>query len=350
MTLTGAPTVEEANAVTEAEVTAVASKPAVRARVPLAEELDRAVQIRRQTAHLVKTVMQEVRLGRAVEFDQVSPIIETMSASIMRNPGALIGLGIIKNKDDYTFQHSVSVSTLLLAFCRSRKMDGATSFAVGMGGLLHDIGKALVPDDILNKEGRLTDDEFEIMRRHPRDGHDILCRTPGIGPIPLDITLHHHERPDGNGYPDRQSNGQISEVAQMAAIADVYDAITADRCYRKAMTPAEALRKMYEWSKFQFSPSLIQEFIRCIGIYPVGSLVVLESGRMGVVAEQNDTSLLAPAVNVFFNTKSQTYIKPESVDLARNLGFGGGDRIIRHEDPKKWNIDPARYLVLAPGR
>lgn len=344
----GSPTVEEADAATESEVIAVASKPVARPRTHLTEELDSAVRIRHQAAILVKTFMQDARLGKAVELNRITPVVENMAASIMRNPGALLGLGIIKHKDDYTFQHSVSVCTLLLAFCRSREMDSTTSFAAGMGGLLHDVGKALVPDDILNKEGRLTDDEFEVMRRHPRDGYDILCRTTDIGPIPLDITLHHHERPDGNGYPDRQSNGQISELAQMAAIADVYDAITADRCYRKAIPPAEALRKMYEWSKFQFSPSLTQEFIRCIGIYPVGSLVILESGRMGVVVEQSDASLLTPTVNVFFNTKSQTYIKPESVNLARKLGFGGGDRIVRHEDPKKWNIDPTRYLSLAP--
>jgi len=342
-----APTVEEAAAVTEAEVTAIAEKPVAPLRATLAEEFDRAVAIRRQAAGLVRTVMQDARLGKAVELDKVSPVVENITASILRNASALLGLSVIKNKDDYTFLHSVSVCTLLVAFCRSRKLDADTTYQAGIGGLLHDTGKALVPDHILNKPGRLTDEEFDLVRKHPKDGYDILRRTPGIGAIPLDITLHHHERRDGTGYPDRQAEQTISEMAQMAAIVDVYDAITADRCYHKGMPAAEALRKMYEWSKFHFSPALMQEFMRCVGIYPVGTLVLLESGRLGVVVEPHETSLLTPKVNVFYSTKSQTYIKPETVDLARGLGFGGGDKILRYESAEKWSVDPQRFLALA---
>ena len=345
--VTDAPTVAEAEAVTEAEVAAIAARPVPPLRSTLAEELDRATVIRRQAAGLVKTVMQDARLGKAVELDQVSPVVENITASILRNASALLGLSVIKNKDDYTFLHSVSVCTLLVAFCRSRGMDAETTYQAGIGGLLHDTGKALVPDHILNKPGRLTDEEFEVVRRHPKDGYDILRRSSGIGAIPLDITLHHHERRDGTGYPDGQGEQDTSELAQMAAIVDVYDAITADRCYHKGMPAAEALRKMYEWSKFHFSPALTQEFMRCVGIYPVGTLVLLESGRLGVVVEPHETSLLTPKVNVFYSTKSQTYIKPETVDLARGVGFGGGDRIVRHEVPEKWQVDPLRFLQVA---
>jgi HD-GYP domain-containing protein (c-di-GMP phosphodiesterase class II) len=342
-----APTVAEVAAVTEAEVAAIAAKPVPPLRTTLAEEFDRAAVIRRQAAGLVKTVMQDARLGKAVELDQVSPVVENITASILRNASALLGLSVIKNKDDYTFLHSVSVCTLLVAFCRSRGMDAGTTYQAGIGGLLHDTGKALVPDHILNKPGRLTDEEFEVVRRHPKDGYDILRRSAGIGAIPLDITLHHHERRDGTGYPDGQGEQDTSELAQMAAIVDVYDAITADRCYHKGIPAAEALRKMYEWSKFHFNPALTQEFMRCVGIYPVGTLVLLESGRLGVVVEPHETSLLTPKVNVFYSTKSQTYIKPETVDLARGLGFGGGDRIVRHEAPEKWQVDPLRFLQVA---
>ena len=345
--VSNAPTVAEAEAATEAEVAAIAAQPVAPLRTTLAEEFDRAMAIRRQAAGLVKTVMQDARLGKAVEMDKVSPVVENITASILRNASALLGLSVIKNKDDYTFLHSVSVCTLLVAFCRSRQMDAETTYQAGIGGLLHDTGKALVPDAILNKPGRLTDEEFEIVRRHPRDGYDILRRSPGIGAIPLDITLHHHERRDGTGYPDRQGEQDISELAQMAAIVDVYDAITADRCYHKGMPAAEALRKMYEWSKFHFNPALTQEFMRCVGIYPVGTLVLLESGRLGVVVEPHETSLLTPKVNVFYSTKSQTYIKPQTVDLARGVGYGGGDKIVRHESPEKWQVDPLRFMQLA---
>lgn len=342
-----APTLAEAQAATEAEVAAIASKPVAPLKVALGEELARAASIRKQAAGLVRTVMQDARLGKAVELDKVSPVVQGVTESILRNSGALLGLLRIKNKDDYTFLHSVSVCALLVAFCRSRGMDEDLTWQAGLGGLLHDTGKALVPDHILNKQGRLTDEEFEIIKKHPRDGYDILRQTPEIGAIPLDITLHHHERRDGSGYPEGHGEGQISELAQMAAIVDVYDAITSDRCYHKGMSAAEALRKIYEWSKFHFNPALAQEFMRCVGIYPVGTLVLLESGRLGVVVEPHETSLLTPKVNVFFSTRTQTYIKPQTVDLSKALGFGGGDKIVRHESAEKWNVDPLRFLQVA---
>jgi len=342
-----APTLAEAQAQTEKEVVALAAKPVKAVRASLADEMQRAVNIRRQAVGLVRTVMQDARLGKAVELDNVSPVVQNITESILRNSGALLGLLRIKNKDDYTFLHSVSVCTLLVAFCRSRGMDEGTIYQAGIGGLLHDTGKALVPDAILNKAGRLTDEEFAVIKKHPRDGYDILRQNPEIGPIPLDITLHHHERRDGSGYPDMQNESAITELAQMAAIVDVYDAITSDRCYHKGMPAADALRKIYEWSKFHFSPALTQEFMRCVGIYPVGTMVMLESGRLGVVVEPHETNLLTPKVNVFFNTKSQTYIRPELVDLSRALGFGGGDKIVRHESPEKWQVDPNRFLLVA---
>jgi HD-GYP domain-containing protein (c-di-GMP phosphodiesterase class II) len=342
------PTADEARAATEQAMVALAAPPvAVARRVTLAEELGRAAKIRGQARGVVKTVMQDARLGKAVALDQVEPVVQEITESILRNPGALIGLSRIKTKDDYTFLHSVSVCTLLVAFCGARGMDAATIYEAGLGGLLHDTGKALVPDRILNKPGRLTDEEFGLVKRHPRDGWDILRQAPGIGAIPLDITLHHHERRDGSGYPEAQAEGGISDLAQMAAIVDVYDAITSDRSYHKGMAASDALRKLLEWSKFHFNPALVQEFIRCIGIYPVGTLVLLESGRLGVVVEAHESSLLTPKVNVFFNTKSNGYIRPEALDLSKPFGLGGGDKIVRHESPEQWQVDPARFMVLA---
>jgi HD-GYP domain-containing protein (c-di-GMP phosphodiesterase class II) len=342
-----APTLAEAQAATEREIVEIAAKAPVQTRVSLGEEMQRAVQIRHQAATLVRSVMQDARLGKAIELDQVQPVVQNITESILRNPGALVGLLRIKNKDDYTFLHSVSVCTLLVAFCRSRGLPADITHQAGLGGLLHDTGKALVPDHILNKPGPLTDEEFAVIKKHPEDGYKILKQTPEIGAIPLDITLHHHERRDGSGYPDKQAEDGISELAQMAAIVDVYDAITADRCYHKGMSAAAALRKIYEWSKFHFNPTYAQEFMRCVGIYPVGTMVLLESGRLGVVIEPHETNLLAPKVNVFFHTKKNVYIKPETIDLSRGLGFGGGDKIVGHESPSKWNVDPMRFLSVA---
>lgn len=342
-----APTLSETQASIEAELTAVVIERTTASRTTLREEMGRAATVRQEACGLVRTVMQDARLGKAVELDQVTPIVENIVDSILGNAGALISLSRIKHKDEYTLLHSASVCTLLVAFCSARGMDKETIYQAGIGGLLHDTGKALVPDAILNKPGRLTDDEFAIVKRHPSDGYNILRMTPGIGPIPLDITLHHHERCDGSGYPDQQDEHAISELAQMAAIVDVYDAITAERCYHKAMPAAEALRKIFEWSKFHFNPGLVQEFIRCIGIYPVGSLVRLESGRLGVVIEPHETSLLSPKVNAFYDTKNRSLIPMQIVDLSRPVGSGGADRIVGLEQAEKWQLDPMQYLCSA---
>ena len=342
-----APTVAQAAAAIERELVQIASAPQLVTRVSLGMELARATQLRKQATGLVRTVMADVRLGNAVDIDRVEPMVEDITESILRNPGALVGLLRIKTKDDYTFLHSISVCALMVAFCRSRGLDAATTHQAGLGGLLHDTGKALVPDAILNKPGPLSPEEFALVKRHPRDGHAILLQSPEVGPIPLDITLHHHERRDGSGYPDGLAGDAIGELAQMAAIVDVYDALTSERSYHKAIPAADALRKIYEWSKFHFNPVFAQDFMRCVGIYPVGTMVKLESGRLAVVIEAHESNLLAPKVNVFFSTRSNAYIKPEMVDLSRGLGFGGGDKIVGHESAAKWQVDPMRFLALA---
>ncbi|HQX06243.1 MAG TPA: HD-GYP domain-containing protein [Zoogloea sp.] len=337
---------DQVQAAVEQEIVNAMSAPQEQiVRVSVREELARAKRVHDQAHKVVRTMMSDVRLGKAVSLDDAEPVVEAITGSVLRNGGALMGLIGIKNKDDYTFLHSVSVCTLMIAFGRSLGLDGDELRQGGIGGLLHDIGKMKVPDEVLNKPGRLTDAEFDLIKQHPGDGHAVLLETPGIGPIPLDITRHHHERLDGKGYPDRLAGDAISTMARMAAIVDVYDAITADRCYHKGMPAAEALRKMWEWSTDHFDQKLLQAFMRCVGIYPVGSLVRLESGRLGVVIEQNDGSLLTPKLRVFFSTKSNGYIKPELLDLGRKLGSGGGDRIVSAEAPGKWGIDPRRFLL-----
>ena len=321
---------------------AVVAEPKPIVRASLEDELGRARLVHAQAHQVVRGMMQDVRLGRAITLDNVEPVIEAVTGSILRNGSALLGLVGIKNKDDYTFLHSVSVCTLMIAFGRTLGLEGEDLRQAGIGGLLHDVGKMKVPDEVLNKPGRLTDAEFALIRRHPGDGHAILLETPGVGPVPLDITLHHHERIDGSGYPKKLAGEEISTMARMAAIVDVYDAITADRCYHTGMAPTEALRKMWEWSSAHFDQRLLQGFMRCIGIYPVGSLVLLESGRLGVVIEQNEKSVLTPVVRIFFSTRSNGYIIPENIDLARSPG--SNDRIVSGESPDKWRVDPVKFM------
>lgn len=328
----------------EAEVDAI---PPVHARpVSFADEIVRARLLKEQALQLVRDMMQDARLGKIIELERAQPVVQEMIASITRNSSALLALLQIRNKDDYTFLHSVSVCALMAAFCHSLNMQPKLTYQAALGGLVHDIGKSQVPDAILNKPGRLTDAEFDVIKRHPLEGHAILSVIPGIGPIPLDITLRHHERLDGEGYPGRLRGEAISEMAQVAAIVDVYDAITAERCYHQAISPASALGKLHEWSKTQYSPRLVQAFIRCLGIYPSGSLVLLQSGRLAVVTQQHEENLLKPTVNVFFSTRSNTYIPPQTVDLFKSTVCGVADKILRAESPGRWGVDPLRFLEI----
>ncbi len=339
-----APTVAEVKAEIEAEMRKAAQEP-LPVRVSMAEEMVRAKRVHQQAHRVVRSVMADVRLGHAVQIEQVEEVVEAITESVLRNAGALIGLSGIKDKDEYTFLHSVSVCTLLVTFAKSMGMDAETIRLAGIGGLLHDTGKIKVPNEILNKPGKLTDEEFDIMKTHPEVGWNIIREIPGIHAIPLDITLHHHERMDGSGYPHKMPGAEIPELVRMSSIVDVYDAITSDRCYHRGMPAPEGLRKLWEWSKFHFDPKLVQAFMRTVGIYPVGSLVKLESGRLAVVMDQNEGNLLMPRVKAIFSTKSNTYISPLEIDLARPMGKGGADKILGHEDPGKWGVDITRYLV-----
>lgn len=340
-----APTEEEVRENLQKEMIelATAQEPAI-VRVSREEEIQRARAIKGRAQQMVRNVMADARLGRAVEVELVDGMVENITESILRNSGAILGLLMIKNKDDYTFLHCVSVCALMVAFCRTLGIDQETTRQAGMGGLLHDTGKALVPDEVLNKPGKFTDEEYEIIKRHPGDGHAILLRSPEIGPIPLAITRHHHERMDGNGYPDKLPAGQIQQLVRMSSIVDVYDAITADRCYHRGIPATDALRKLHEWSDFHFDPKLVQAFIRCVGIYPVASLVRLESGRLAVVTEQHESNLLLPKLKVIFNTKTGHPVSPYDVDLSRPMGAGGADRIVSHEDPAKFGNDTQRLI------
>ncbi|MCL0085618.1 HD-GYP domain-containing protein [Thermodesulfovibrionales bacterium] len=312
--------------------------------IPLQEELIRARKIKDDAKQIVKDIMEDVRIGRQIEVEKIDPIVEKMADSIFRNKDALMSLGKIKHMDDYTFLHSVSVSVFMISFCKSLGFDRSFINKAGVGALLHDIGKVNVPIEILNKSGGLTDEEFAKVKDHVVQGSLILSQTQGISDTSILVAAQHHERFDGSGYPNGLKGSEISKLGQMAAIVDVYDAITSDRCYHKGMESSEAIRKIFEWSKYHFNQDLVQKYIRCVGIYPVGATVRLESGLLGVVIKPGTESLLRPIIRVVYNTKKERFTTPEDIDLSKTLGKGGGDKIVGYEQPERWNIDPYRYL------
>ena len=231
--------------------------------------------------------------------------------------------------------HSVAVCALMISLARQLKLSEEEVRDAGMAGLLHDIGKMSIPVEVLNKPGKLTDAEFDTVKQHPLAGYQMLLRSATMPPAVLDVCLHHHEKMDGTGYPYRYTAEKISLVAKMGAVCDVYDAITSNRPYKKGWCPAESIKKMSEWSGKHFDDRVFQAFVRSIGIYPAGSLVMLKSGRLGVVVEQNESSLLLPMVRVFFSSKSTTYIQPELIDLSKP---GQPEKIISRELASKWGL------------
>lgn len=304
-------------------------------RVSVAAEMQRAAKICASAKQAVVSMFQEARMGKAVDAEQAQALVEEISDSVARNPGALISLARLKTADDYTYMHSVAVCALMVALARQLGLDEAQTRAAGMAGLLHDLGKAAIPLAILNKPGKLTEEEFAIVKTHPAEGHAILLEGKGVTPEALDVCLHHHEKINGSGYPKGLKGEEISLLAKMGAVCDVYDAITSNRPYKAGWCPAESIKKMAEWADGHFDPRVFQAFVKSLGIYPIGSFVRLESGRLGVVVEQGEKSLLAPRVKVFFSAKANAYIPPELVDLSRP---GIRDKIAGREDPAKWGI------------
>ena len=316
--------------------------PGVFKRVAVAEEMVFAQKVHNQAQGLVGNLMNNVKLGGAIDIAPIHQLADELQSSILRNANALSCLGRIREKDNYLLEHSVNLSVLMSLFGNYRKLPPDALHQTIVGALLHDIGKILTPDDILHKPGRLTPEEFEVMKAHARHSRDILKSTEGIGELTIMTAAEHHEHLDGSGYPEGLKGEEISVYGRMVAITDVYDAITSDRVYHKGMTPTQGLKKLLEWSGTHLDAGLVTEFIRCVGLYPIGSLVLLESGRLGVVIETNDEDQRLPILRVMYNTRFRMPITVDTLDLAKP---GTQDRILSSVDPEDYKIDVRKFLV-----
>jgi HD-GYP domain-containing protein (c-di-GMP phosphodiesterase class II) len=325
----------ESEAQVEAQLQQAVDEKRELAPVSIGVEIERAAKICLQSKQAVISMFQEARMGKSVDTGGARQLVEEISDSVARNPGALISLARLKTVDDYTYMHSVAVCAMMVGLAKQLGLDAEQTRLAGMAGLMHDLGKALMPMEVLNKPGKLTDAEFNIIKTHPSEGHRMLLTGSDVSPIVLDVCLHHHEKTDGSGYPKGLKADEISLFAKMGAVCDVYDAITSNRPYKLGWDPAESLRKMAEWANGHFDGKVFQAFVKSLGIYPIGSLVKLTSGRLGVVIEQTGKSLTTPSVKVFFSTKSNMRIVPEVIDLSHP---GVTEKIVSREDPAKWRF------------
>jgi putative nucleotidyltransferase with HDIG domain len=303
-------------------------------RRALSEELQQAARLRARSADAMRRLFNEVRLGNAIDPDTCAPLVDDVVASIDRHPDALLSLARLKTADEYTYVHSVAVCALMVALGRQLGLNDDECRDAGMAGMLHDLGKAAMPQEILNKPGKLTEAEFDIIKTHPVRGYEMLVAGAKVSKGVMDVCRHHHERWDGTGYPDKLAGDQIPLLARMGAVCDVYDAVTSDRPYKSGWDPAHALSQMATW-KGHFDTKVFQSFVTSVGIYPTGSLVRLRSGRLAVVLEQNAAALTKPRVKVFFSTKSGLPLEPHVLDLAASHVT---EQIETRESPEKWNF------------
>ena len=310
--------------------------------ISLEEERRRAGGIYRAATTTIQGLLEDTRLGRQLEVDRLDPLIERMTDSIFRHNDALIPLARLKRHDSYTFEHAVASSALMVAFGRSMGFERQTIHEIATGAMLQDVGMASVPTAIVDKPAAISHEEAELMRGHVEQSHLLMSDLGCLPDSAMTVISQHHERIDGTGYPYRLAGDDISVYGQMAAIVDVYDAMTSPRPYRAAMTPTAALRKLFEWGRHHFNLDLVQGFIRTIGIYPVGTLVMLESGRLAVVIEQTD-NLLQPKVRMFYNAKTGNFIPQETLTIGRGAGANHGP-IVSHESFERWRLDPAHWI------
>ena len=310
--------------------------------VSLGAEMGRARAAFGEATRAVRSVMDDVRVGRQVEQAPVRAAVEKITASVLRNSHAILTLRRLQQRvDDYTYNHAVGVCAMLVAFGKSLELDEAMLHQLALGGLLHDVGLMKLSTELITKPGKLTEDEFKVVRSHVVMGLDVASTLPGLPRHALEVLAEHHERMDGTGYPKGLKGEAISLAGRMAAIVDVYDAMTSPRAYRGPTPASDAVRRLFEGGGTLFDADLVKAFVKNVGIYPVGSLVRLESNRLAVVVALHRDNLLTPVVRIIYDAKRMYYLPPEDIDLARH----GSERIAGAEDATKWGIDVARFLI-----
>jgi HD-GYP domain-containing protein (c-di-GMP phosphodiesterase class II) len=302
---------------------------------PLSAELTAASEIAQRSRQTMRDIYSQARLGKTMDVAAVEPLVDDIMHSIQRHPHAFTGVVRLMKTSDYLHSHALAVSALMINLALQLGLRQHQVREAGLAGLLMDIGMGHVPSEMFDKQGELTPAEERIIQSHTtlaRDFMSIECQIPESA---VDVCLHHHERFDGSGYPHGLTGHDISLFARMAAICDIYDAMTSRRTHKAGMDPAAVIATMRE-NIHQVDPDLFEAFVRAVGIYPVGTLVRLSSERLAVVLDQNPKNPTLPRVRAFYSTKDQEKIEQEDLNLVYRIGK---DAIVSREQPEDWGFE-----------
>ena len=296
-----------------------------------------------QVAHL----MDDVKEGKNLNINAVRGVVKPILDSILRNSEAYLWLSMMQKKSAYTYSHSVDNCALAIAFGRYMGLPKKDLQTLAIGLLMMDMGNVKIPEQILNKNGRLTEAEYMIVKKHVGHGVKILQETEGMNEDIVNIALTHHERFDGSGYPNGLLGAHIPVYGRMAAIIDCYDAMTSKRPFSTAKSPYAALQNIYNWRGSAFQPELVEQFLQCMGVYPTGSIVEMTSGEVGIVLSQNLTQRMRPKIMLLLDADKAHFPVYKTIDLANVFEDQEGYplNILRGLDPGSFGIDPTEYYL-----
>ena len=303
------------------------------------QEMGKAKKLYDEAKTLQLKAFKDIEAGRNINIAPFRELAGGFMESVFRNQDALACLTQMRQKDAYLLEHSINVSILMSIFAKHLGIEKDIIIELTTGALLHDIGKIKIPDEVLNKPGRFTVAEFEVMKKHSLFSKEILEKA-GLTGVAVDIAGMHHERLDGKGYPFGKKGDEISQYVRMASIVDVYDALTAERVYKAGMEPMRAFKILKDGCADSFDPVLLTKFIQCIGIHPVGTLVKLSSQNVGLVTESNPSKPLKPVVKTFYSAKHSRYTQIQNIDLSSKKTLDTLESAIK---PKEYNIDLERF-------
>ena len=344
---TRAATDEDALRDTE-QVTARIIKLAEPYRNTLEDEYPIALGIYQHAKDMVGGLFNDARMGKTLDVEETRRVVNQMVDSILRNPDALVLLDSLIKKNDALVAHAITVCTLSLSFGRYIGLDKATLADLGMGALIHDIGETKLPDRLLTDSEDLSDEDRALLQTHTRIGTMIVSKLQGTSDRVLAIVRDHHERADGSGYPGKIVNSKLEICTRVVSIIDSYDSITSGAHGREKISLDMALKYIYSWRERLFDRLLVEKFIQCLGIYPIGSTVELRSGHIGMVISSQPNARLFPKVLLILDADGKMLEPPKTMNLALFRDKGGEDtgyEVKRLVDPLSYNID-IRGIVL----